>query len=122
MEALPPIPNEFTHVIASREFELVGPVGSARLTVEIGAPVQDVPSVGGTDWRCPILYLRDAHVEVVSMCGIDSFQALQVAIAVVGQRLEAISNESGQSIRFLDSPYNCVTHLPDHPSTPRSGT
>lgn len=121
MQELPPIPNDFTHVIAHRMLELVSSTETASLTLEIGAPVQDVASIGGMDWRCPIRITHRGYAEVTSLCGIDAFQALQLAVGAVAGKLEAVAAQHGASLRFLGEEYDLVAHLPFQPTSPLRG-
>lgn len=96
MKDLSPIPNRFTSLIASSEFELSYNGGREKLTVEIGLPVNDVETVSGYDWRCPVRILFEDSIINEQACGCDSFQALNIAMGeLVKSKLESIVKEKG---------------------------
>ena len=95
MKALPPIPEGFTSVVASREFVVVRGAVSTRMLVEIGAPVQDVETVDGFDWRCPVRYSEDSRVRERQVCGVDAYQALELALKLVGIEVSALAKAEG---------------------------
>jgi len=113
MSTLPPIPTTFNHPIAARELTVVRDGQPSPLHIEIGRPVQDVETAGGTDWRCPVRWREGDHVRVHNACGVDSFQALQLALESIRLKLEALAGEDGISLHFLDCRYDARTQLPD---------
>ena len=78
-----PIPATFTSMIATREFDLVQEEVHSKLTVEIGLPIQDVETVAGMDWRCPVRFVSGTSVRIRSACFFDSVQALQLAFRLI---------------------------------------
>ncbi|MDQ7730721.1 hypothetical protein [Halomonas sp. SpR8] len=75
-----PISNTYTSTIASRAFEAVFDGTRQQIRLEIGHPVQDVETVAGKDWRCPVRVLVDDNqVFIKNACGVDSYQALALA-------------------------------------------
>ena len=67
-------------MIAVREFDLVEEKMHSKLRVEIGLPIQDVETVAGMDWRCPVRFVSGTSVRIRSACGIDAVQALQLGL------------------------------------------
>ena len=113
MQSLPSIPTTFTPPIAARAMTVIRHGRADPLQVEIGQPVQDVETVIGTDWRCPVRLRQGDMTTVHNACGIDSFQALQLALETVRIQLEELAGEEGVSLQFLDCPYDVRTQLPD---------
>lgn len=113
MSTLPPIPTTFDQPIAAREMTVIRRGQPSPLRIEIGRPVQDVDTIGGTDWRSPVRWTEGDSVRVHNACGIDSFQALQLALESIRLELEALAGEAGVSLQFLDFPYDARTQLPD---------
>ena len=103
---LPPIPTSFTTVVAMREFEAV--VGDEPTTVlfEVGAPTQDVETVTGFDWRSPVRITAGDTVRQRQACGVDSFQALQLALTIVDNEAKAMSEGPHGGLRLFDAPYD----------------
>ena len=107
MKTLPPIPGGFTTRIASREFELVHRGGIERVTVEVGMPVNDVETMDGFDWRCPVRIIAGGEIIEDRACGCDAFQALGLAMnPLVRMRLERIARDKGAEIRLFGEAYN----------------
>ena len=113
MSTLPPIPTTFDHPIAARAMTVIRHGQPSPLHIEIGRPVQDVETIGGTDWRCPVRWRDGNSVRVHNACGIDSFQALQQALESIRIELVALAGEEGVGLEFLDFPYDVRTQLPD---------
>ncbi|MGJ4803600.1 DUF6968 family protein [Luteimonas sp. SDU82] len=113
MSTLPRIPTAFVHAIAVREMTVIRHGQPSPLHIEIGAPVQDVETVARTDWRCPVRWREGEQVRVHDACGIDAFQALQLALESVRIDLELLAGEEGVRLQFLDFPYDVRTQLPD---------
>lgn len=112
MNTLPPVPNTFTHVVASRMFESSNPTNPRYLLLEIGLPIQDVVTASGNDWRCPIRVTETELESVVSVCGVDSFQALHQAFRWVTAEVQKREHDTGLQLLFLGMPYDPETHLP----------
>lgn len=105
MNQLAPIPNTFTSVIATREFELTQNGVPSKLVVEVGLPVQDVETVAGMDWRCPIRFVQDTSVQERRACGVDAVQALQLALQLVHEEIVRMSEDKNCQILLFDTPY-----------------
>lgn len=121
MTALPPIPSTFSRAIATRVLTVVRDGRAAELRIEIGQPLQDVPTVTGQDWRCPLRLQEDGgEIRLRSACGIDAYQALRLAFDLVAQELAEIA-ATGASLRFLDCPYDVASGLPDVGMSPSAG-
>lgn len=91
MATLPQVPSTFTSAIGSRQFQACCEGVTSSLLVEVGQPVQDAPTVGGLDWRCPVRFTRGESIFVRSACGIDSLQALQMAFEVIRAELRRLA-------------------------------
>jgi len=65
-----------------------------EVTVAIGHPYP----TGAGDWACPV-EIDGLHGRLVDICGIDSLQALCLAIRLVEERLRAFAAAGG---RILD--------------------
>ena len=112
MNPFPPVPNTFNRVVASRTFESGNPANPRYLLLEVGAPIQDVTTVSGNDWRCPIRITEAGLEQVVSVCGVDSFQALHQAFRWVTAEVQRRERDTGLQLLFLGMPYDPETHLP----------
>lgn len=84
-----PIPRNFTPTIAKRDLILVSDGKRRQVTVRLGQPVQDVPTVSGLDWRCPIQITGLRKRRMPPGIGVDSLQALVHALKVVEAELNA---------------------------------
>jgi hypothetical protein len=105
MNGLAPIPIDFTSVIALREFVIVRSGVVGKLAVEIGMPIQDVPTIDGYDWRCPVRIIDGVTTRERAVCGADSFQALQLGMRFVQNELEQIATAQGCQIELFGVPY-----------------
>jgi hypothetical protein len=72
--------------------------------VEFGEPIQDVTVINGTDWRCPLRLTVGTEVTVRSIIGIDSLQALRLAIELARVELELIATQAGAVLFYLGEP------------------
>lgn len=106
MEELKPIPDSFTVSIASRDFEFIECETSFRILVDIGAPIRDIETVQGMDWRCPVRFSGEKIEKVCSAFGIDSFQSLCLAFRLVRYILGELEKNSEGKIRFLESDFH----------------
>ena len=105
MKDFAPLSRDFTVLMACRNYMVLlegRPV--MPLSVEIGACVQDVETVNGTDWRCPVRFTLGHEVTVHLGVGIDSFQALRIAMDRVRWQLERLAQECGYSFSYLEMP------------------
>ncbi|WP_162988018.1 DUF6968 family protein [Stutzerimonas urumqiensis] len=112
MSDLPLIPSRFTSVVASRELQLVQGDTTTPLLFEVGSPVRDVPTVAGFDWRCPVRVTEGASRRERQVCGVDSFQALELALRWVASEADAI-REGGTHVLFfgerIDNPSDAAS-------------
>lgn len=108
---LPPIPRHYTKTVAAKSFFARGKSEEFGVLVEFGEPIQDVPVINGTDWRCPLRLTIGTDVTVRSIIGIDSFQALRLAIDLARVELELIATRPGVVLFYLDEPID--TSKPD---------
>lgn len=106
MKDFPPISTAFTRCIALREFELRDGDSKVPVTLEVGEPVQDVMTITGFDWRCPVR-LRYGNTEVNRYaCGIDAIQALGGVMRVVTvSMLQTLVADKGGVLYFLGEVY-----------------
>ena len=103
MNELTSIPTTFTLAAAVRNFELVRSGTLHLFRIEIGQPIQDVETVSGPDWRCPVRFIEDETIKLHNICGIDSFQALHLAFNFVQRELESIVKDNDVELRFSGS-------------------
>lgn len=106
MNQLAPIPTQFTRVIATRAFDVIQDGITSRLVVEIGMPIQDVETVTGLDWRCPVRCTQGSSVQELRACGVDSLQALQLALRLVHNELERMREDKRCQILLFNEPYS----------------
>lgn len=100
-EQLAPIPDGFTSVIATRSFDLIEAGVSSKLVVEIGMPAQDVETIDDMVWRCPVRFVNGTSIQVKRACGEDAVQALELALQLVRDEVERLSEDKSRQI-FLD--------------------
>jgi len=110
-ESLPPIPRHYTRTVAERSFTGRDSSEEYGVRVEFGEPVQDVAVANGMDWRCPMRLTVGSQVTVRSIIGIDSLQALQLAINLARVELEILATCPGTVLLYLDEPFD--TTRPD---------
>jgi hypothetical protein len=108
MSQLPPIPSGFTSVIATRTFDVIQNGVSSRLIVEIGMPIQDVETIAGVDWRCPIRFVKGASIQEHRSFGVDAFQALQLALQLIHNEITQMSQDRDCQVLLFDEPYNQI--------------
>ncbi len=107
MNELPPISDKFSTLIASREFELSSKTGIDNVIVEIGLPVNDVKTIDGYDWRCPVRIIIGTKIITDQACGGDSIQALDIAMGqLIELRLESIIREKNAKLLLHGKEYN----------------
>jgi len=121
MPPLPPIPSTFSHAVATRVLTVVRDGQATELRIDIGQPLQDVPTVTGLDWRCPVRWDEGGRMHVRSVCGIDGFQSLQLAFDTIRHELAAMAAVDGVSLRFLDCTLDPETLLPKAGEPPGAG-
>lgn len=74
------------------------------MVVAFGEPVQDVVVVGGRDWRCPLRLTVGPDATERSIMGIDSLQALRLAMEFARAELESIATRSDTVLHYLGEP------------------
>ena len=80
-------------IIAERKFELLRDAREHEtIVVQLGKPAR-VPN--HTDFYCPYEIERRNSKKVMAICGLDAFQALQLAIVAIGVELDVIRLDSG---------------------------
>ncbi|KAB8146051.1 hypothetical protein F8S13_02945 [Chloroflexia bacterium SDU3-3] len=99
-----PIPTAFTAAVATRTYEIARAGTPSTLVVEIGQPIQDVPTVSGYDWRCPVRISEGGVTRDLRACGVDSFQALQLGLQVAQQEVEQVAAEPGAAVALFGEP------------------
>ncbi|HEY0734109.1 MAG TPA: hypothetical protein VGD69_04320 [Herpetosiphonaceae bacterium] len=100
-----PIPTDFTSVAAQREFTVIRAGVAGKLSVEIGIPIQDVETVSGYDWRCPVRIVDGDTIRERRACGVDSFQALRLAMQMAQDEVEQLAAEDGCHVDLFGAPY-----------------
>jgi hypothetical protein len=79
-------------IIAERKFELLHDAHEREtIVVHLGKPAR-VPN--HTDFYCPDEIARPNSKKIMAICGLDAFQALQLAMAAIGVELEIIKRDS----------------------------
>jgi hypothetical protein len=101
---LPPIPKEMTQVLMERELLLVTDAERRPVTLRIGMPVQDVKTVDGFAWRCPVEFVGLTKTRPFSAVGVDALQALTLALFAARARAEAWERETGGHFSWLGEP------------------
>ena len=78
--------------------------GEHPVEVLIGLPFE---SVAGSEWSCPWQIVGLGNEEIRTGHGIDAFQALQIAMKMIGVNLY-VRSDKGSRLRWLDSgPGDC---------------
>ena len=98
MKELPPIPTAFTSAVASREFVVLIDEVSTSVLFEVGIPTQDVATVEGFDWRCPIRIMEGDLLRERQAFGVDSFQALQLGLRIVEDEATLMSSAEDSTV------------------------
>lgn len=89
-------------VIASRALALLQDQGApSEVLVLLGKP-QKLPD--HSDYYCPYQIKGAGDEKVRYVCGIDPFQALQLAFSTVGVELEVLNKELGGRLRWECDP------------------
>lgn len=105
MRDLAPIPTNFTSLAARREFTILRSGVASRLVVEIGVPIQDVETITGYDWRCPVHILDGDTLRERRACGVDSFQALRLAMQLAQDEVDHMLAEDDCHVELFGAPY-----------------
>lgn len=105
MSTLPDTPNHFTSVIIERRYELQRGESRQPVVIKIGQPVQDVPTIDGFDWRCPVRWRFEGKTECEQACGIDAFQAVEISMThLVDIILERLEKQTGGQMLLFGVP------------------
>ena len=119
MPKLPPVPKTFTSVIAERRLSVPSSRGNRTLRIQIGEPIQDVPTVAGLDWRCPIRFTgHSARRRVLQAFGADSLQSLVHALKLIQAELASIEQSQGTRLLWFDEPGHGFPHIELPPAFP----
>lgn len=111
----PPISQAYSRTVAERAFVLRAPDAEMPVRVEFGEPQQDVEVVNGFDWRCPVRITIGSEATVRSIVGVDSLQALQLAVDFARSELVLLLEQPGATLLYLGEPLNA-----SHPDWPRN--
>jgi hypothetical protein len=90
--------DDVGEIVATRKLSLLGDDGgTSEVLVLLGMPKQ---SPGYSDYYCPY-QIKGAGSEAVRyLCGIDAFQALQLAIRSLGSELDVLNEHLGGNLRW----------------------
>ena len=89
-------------VIAERTLALRTAGAEADVRVRLGRPRPDPASAHG-DWLCPVEIHGPARRRGLVAHGVDSFQALLLAVQMLNIELRALERATGGRLWFLDS-------------------
>ena len=81
-------------IIAERKFELLREDHDRETIIVLLGKPQHIPD-DADFYGCPYQIKRANSEKIMTICGVDSFQALQLAINTVGVELEVIRKDSG---------------------------
>jgi hypothetical protein len=88
-------------VVASRALAMLRDQGAPSEVLVLGKP-QKLPD--HSDYYCPYQIKGAGDEKVRYVCGIDPFQALQLALSTVGVELEVLNKELGGRLRWECDP------------------
>jgi hypothetical protein len=95
--------------MAERDLQLRKPGGTdSAVRIRIGRPY---PS--GDDWQCPYEIDAPGLKRTFAIYGVDSVQALALALKAVDVELEVIAKQAGGSLLWLDEPFTSLQHPAD---------
>ena len=90
--------DDVGEIIAIRKLSLLGDDGeTSQVLVLLGMPKQ---SPGYPDYYCPYQFKGAGSEAVIYMCGIDAFQALQLAMRSLGSELDVLNGRLGGNLRW----------------------
>jgi hypothetical protein len=90
--------NDVGEIIAVRRLSLLNDEGTpSEVRALLGKPTQ---SPGYSDYYCPYQIIGAGSETVRYMCGIDAFQALQLAIRSLGSELDVLNERLGGNLRW----------------------
>ncbi len=79
-------------IVAEREIFVIFPKGEKKkLNISLGKPYQ----TGANDWACPVL-LEGMYKNLQDVHGIDSWQALTLAMSLIQQLLRGFLADGGK--------------------------
>ena len=100
-----------TPVIAQRDLVLVITGRRRQVRVRVGRPVQDVETVSGVDWRCPITVSGVGRTRFNRGLGVDSLQALVDAIKALEVEIEALEASTSGHVEWLGGQWHGVPSI-----------
>lgn len=103
-----------TEVIARREYEITRPEGQASCVVSIGTPAP-IPDDPQCNWYCPWQIVSPDWSREFYAGGVDSLQALLLAISIVRVHLQSDSSRS-ETLTWLGEESLGLDLLPDPPA------
>lgn len=87
--------SELGEVIAKRELHYTSEHGEQNLTIILGKPRPDL--IPGGDWECPV----QIGEEVKLAYGVDSYQALSMALQLISIQLRHLKEEEKLNLKWL---------------------
>jgi hypothetical protein len=125
-----PLSQAFTRTVAERNLILVEGNRRRRVTIQVGEPIQNVDTVRGVDWRCPVRITGLSAGRVPPGIGVDSFQALVHALLSVEAHVYAAETDAPVTLWWLGTPGHGVPEIrlpkvkrpPNGPLQPTSRT
>ena len=99
---LPPIQNTFTEAIAEVVFQFEQENTYHNFSVEIGKPIHDVVTASDNDWRCPVRTRYLSTNNISSTCGVNSYQALVLAINSARSEVASFLRQNTANLRLFN--------------------
>lgn len=108
--------DDVGEIIAVRKLSLLSDDGPAsEVSALLGKPTQ---TPGHSDYYCPYQIKGTGSETVRYMCGIDAFQALELAIRSLGSELEVLNQRLGGNLRWEGDEKGWLG-FPDRPNLDR---
>jgi hypothetical protein len=82
-------------VLASREYRLHDSFPERKVIVRIGLPK---PRLQDAQYECPVEIDDGVQIKVRPMIGADAFEALQMALVLVGTDLKSMAEQMGELV------------------------
>lgn len=98
-------------IIAVRKMRFVTGDAASEIWVELGAPRTNVD--GSDDWHCPWRIVGLGEPLFHRTHGIDAFQALQLALPMIGATLLEVVDRHGATVRWLDDEHPADIGFPE---------
>ncbi len=96
-------PDTLGEVIAHRSCQLVQGKRKSNIHLRLGKPVQEPAATRNDPWHCPLsISGRAIPDEFFAVAGIDSFQALILALSLASDRIPTIAEKARGRIVWLD--------------------